>query len=96
MGSKNNSLASVQVSENSTIKGDVYSKEINIDAGKNIDFERGNNRNVKNIIIQEVLVDRDLLPRSLQLFTYLTDIKVDKLNFADAAASVHFKDAVLV
>ena len=96
LGSKNNSLASVQISENSTIKGDVYSKEINIDAGKNMDFERGNNRNAKNIIIQDVLVDRDLLPRSLQLFTYLTDIKVDKLNFADAAASVHFKDAVLV
>ncbi|HJD59543.1 MAG TPA: autotransporter domain-containing protein [Rickettsia endosymbiont of Omalisus fontisbellaquei] len=97
LGSKNNSLASIQVSENSTIKGDVYSKEINIDAGKNIDFERGNNnRNAKNIIIRDVLVDRDLLPRSLQLFSYVTDIKADKLNFADAASSVHFKDAVLV
>ncbi|WP_081482366.1 hypothetical protein [Rickettsia australis] len=72
----------------------MNSKEINIDAGKNIDFERGNNRNAKNIIIQDVLVDRDLLPRSLQLFAYLTDIKVDKLHFADAA--VHFNDAVLV
>jgi len=97
LGSENNSLASVQVSENSTIKGDVYSKEINIDAGKNIDFERGNNnRNAKNIIMRDVLVDRDFLPRSLQLFTYVTDIKADKLNFADATSSANFKDAVLV
>ncbi|BBJ31507.1 hypothetical protein RAS_06160 [Rickettsia asiatica] len=49
LGSSLGSLASLQISGNSTVKGDVYSKDINIDTGKNIDFDRGNNMRIQKV-----------------------------------------------
>ena len=81
LGSKHNSLVSVQVSENSTVKGDVYSNKINITVCKNIFLNEIIIGMLRRISLYKiVLVDIDLLPRSLQLFTYLTNINADKLH----------------
>ncbi|AAU03915.1 autotransporter domain-containing protein [Rickettsia typhi] len=97
LGSEIRSLANVQISEDSTVKGDVYSKYLNIDAGKTINFDRGdNNMNPKNLDIPDAIIDLDVLPRSLSLFNYFTDIKADNLNFVDGTATANFKDAVVI
>ena len=62
-----------------------------------IEVNRGNNNaNSKSLAVPGANVDLDVLPRSLSLFNYLTDIKSDNLNFADATATANFKDAVLI
>jgi len=97
LGDANAKLASVQFSENSTVKGDIYAGDINIDAGKTATFERGNNNlNPKTLNVPDAIVDGTPLPRSLQVLTYLTDIKANNFNFADATAAAKFKDAVLI
>lgn len=91
------SLANVQFSGNNTVKGDLYAGNVNIDSGKTVNFDRGtNNTNPKTLNLPNAIVDGTPLPRSLQLFTYLTDVAASNFNFADSTSSAEFKDAVLV
>jgi len=97
LGGSAASLASVQFSGNSTAKGDVYSTNITVDAGKTVTFDRGNNNlNPKNLPVPNVEVDVTSMPRSIQSFNYLTNVAAQTFNFADATSSAEFKDAVLV
>ncbi|WP_375318848.1 autotransporter domain-containing protein [Candidatus Tisiphia endosymbiont of Oplodontha viridula] len=85
-------LSDVTFDSNSTVKGDVYSKKITINADKTAIFAGIEKR---TMAIPGVNVDRDILPRLIEQFTYYTQIDSDNI-YANQSSKMKFDNAALV
>ncbi|WP_341756861.1 autotransporter outer membrane beta-barrel domain-containing protein [Candidatus Tisiphia endosymbiont of Nemotelus nigrinus] len=85
-------LSDVTFDSNSTVKGDVYSKKITINADKTAIFAGIEKR---TMAIPGVNVDRAILPRLIEQFTYYTQIDSDNI-YANQSSKMKFDNAALV
>ncbi|WP_425364539.1 autotransporter domain-containing protein [Candidatus Tisiphia endosymbiont of Mystacides longicornis] len=85
-------LSDVIFDSNSTVKADIYSKKITINADKTVTFAGIENR---TIAVPGVNVDRAELPRLLKEFTYSTVIDSEEVN-AKGSSKIRFDNAALV